>query len=270
MDNNIEKDFNFRKFWGSESKRYHVEYRRDRDTFCIYCGSKASSREHSPSKVFLNLPYPDNLPTLPACRKCNNSYSDDELYSEVFLDSLKCFSGYEDNISEENQSRIYKNMAFYDAQKFYYNYVQDISVSVPEQLVGILKKLSFCHVVYELCEGYNYGDQNTIEIIEFVCRFRFQMKNEQIEEFKMPINIDESVIPELGSRIYENIRIIEPLLKPIGGGADLKMNLVLLFWTVIQENNYEYIVWIDKDFINVKIAIHDFTFVYVKYKRVIQ
>lgn len=45
---------------------------------CIYCAGTADTRDHVPPKLLLEEPLPPNLLTVPACRKCNNGYSDDE------------------------------------------------------------------------------------------------------------------------------------------------------------------------------------------------
>jgi hypothetical protein len=34
---------------------------------CIYCGRATQTRDHVPSRVLLNEPYPNNLPVVPAC-----------------------------------------------------------------------------------------------------------------------------------------------------------------------------------------------------------
>ena len=73
-------DRSFKGYWGSELLRPFVEHSKNRIHYCIYCGSIADTREHVPSKVFLNKPISDDeLPTLPACQKCNNGFSSDEL-----------------------------------------------------------------------------------------------------------------------------------------------------------------------------------------------
>jgi len=41
--------------------------------FCVHCGGADESRDHVPSKVFLDEPFPENLPVSPSCLKCNNS-----------------------------------------------------------------------------------------------------------------------------------------------------------------------------------------------------
>jgi len=41
-----------------------------------------------PSKVLLETPYPTELPTVPSCRSCNESYSLDEEYVACFLECV--------------------------------------------------------------------------------------------------------------------------------------------------------------------------------------
>ena len=48
--------------------------------FCAYCGGPTETRDHVPSRVLLDEPYPDNLPVVPACKSCNSSFSKDEEY----------------------------------------------------------------------------------------------------------------------------------------------------------------------------------------------
>jgi len=58
---------------------------RNQPNTCSYCGVKANTRDHVPSKNLLEKPFPINLLTIPSCDKCNNSYSLDE---EYFLNVL--------------------------------------------------------------------------------------------------------------------------------------------------------------------------------------
>jgi len=69
-------------------KRYADERQRH---YCIYCGiniSSKSTREHIPSKVLLDKPYPENLPIILSCYKCNNNFSKDEEYIAYWLEIL--------------------------------------------------------------------------------------------------------------------------------------------------------------------------------------
>lgn len=52
---------------------------------CLFCGGQSQTKDHIPSKNLLEKPYPNNLLTIPACEKCNKSFSLDE---EYFLNVL--------------------------------------------------------------------------------------------------------------------------------------------------------------------------------------
>jgi hypothetical protein len=72
-------------YYGDYRLQNRVVYSKGHDMKCIYCGESANTREHVPSKVFLSRPYPENLPTVPACFDCNNSFSEDELFLSLFM-----------------------------------------------------------------------------------------------------------------------------------------------------------------------------------------
>lgn len=84
----------------------HIRKRIDErlvDTGCVYCGcllvdtidldrlraegpagrldeavSRQRTRDHVPSRAFLDRPFPPNLPVVECCRRCNNGFSLDE------------------------------------------------------------------------------------------------------------------------------------------------------------------------------------------------
>lgn len=53
---------------------------------CVYCGAASETRDHVPSRVFLDDPLPENLPVVPSCRACNASFSLDEEYCAALID----------------------------------------------------------------------------------------------------------------------------------------------------------------------------------------
>lgn len=55
---------------------------------CVHCGAADETRDHSPSRVFLDEPFPENLPHSPACRRCNNVISKDEEYLACLLECV--------------------------------------------------------------------------------------------------------------------------------------------------------------------------------------
>jgi hypothetical protein len=53
---------------------------------CVYCGAaKSLTKDHIPPKNLFNKPYPSNLWTVPACRKCNGDFSKDDEYFQMVL-----------------------------------------------------------------------------------------------------------------------------------------------------------------------------------------
>ena len=56
--------------------------------FCAHCGAADETRDHSPSKVFLEEPFPENLPFSPACLICNSRASKDEEYLACLLECV--------------------------------------------------------------------------------------------------------------------------------------------------------------------------------------
>ncbi|GJL75947.1 hypothetical protein [Nitrosomonas sp.] len=60
--------------------------------YCIHCGewinNIESNQDHIPTKGLLDEPYPENLPTLKICQRCNSSFSKDEEYLIAFLGTV--------------------------------------------------------------------------------------------------------------------------------------------------------------------------------------
>ena len=109
-----DKEFNFNKFWGSPLIEPHVVFRRNSNMYCVYCGDKADTREHCPSRAFLNKPYPTDLPTVPACKHCNNGFSADERYTSAYINylheyyengNIDIFASNDENINEIADAR---------------------------------------------------------------------------------------------------------------------------------------------------------------------
>lgn len=56
---------------------------------CIYCGEVTETRDHIPCRVLLDEAYPENLPVVPACGKCNQSCSLDEQYFACLVECAR-------------------------------------------------------------------------------------------------------------------------------------------------------------------------------------
>ena len=55
---------------------------------CVHCGAANETSDHVPSKIFLDEPFPENLPASPSCFRCNNALSLDEEYVACLLECV--------------------------------------------------------------------------------------------------------------------------------------------------------------------------------------
>lgn len=57
--------------------------------FCAGCGGVPETRDHVPSKVLLDEPYPENLPVVGVCASCNHGVSLDEEYTACVIECAR-------------------------------------------------------------------------------------------------------------------------------------------------------------------------------------
>ena len=57
---------------------------------CVYCGAQPDTRDHVPSKILLDEPFPAQLPVVQSCEHCNSSFSLDEQYLASFIECVIC------------------------------------------------------------------------------------------------------------------------------------------------------------------------------------
>lgn len=238
------------KRFGSSQMGVFTEWTKNKNNYCIYCGDKATTREHIPSKAFLKEPFPDNLPTVPACFKCNNGFSGDEMYVSCYLDILKnsLFPNY--LLSEKTTKILLQQPVL---RKILEEQIQNDGKTVKfacdyNRLINIIKKLAMGHAVYE------FDHVDTCCNPKTCFNFRFQMTNEEIENFW--INVPLTIFPELGCRAFQ--RVSEVYIND-------KVNILLFLPITVQENQYAYNVFFDEDNKTcVQIMLGDFLFCIVE------
>lgn len=223
--------------WGeslSKLKNRLVYQRRSKNMLCIYCGMNADSREHCPPKSFLREPYPMDLRVLPACSKCNNTFSNYESKFLRLMNNLE--SGSEDDTTSRD-ILLMKNDHL-----------------LPDYAQIVLEKVAIGHAIYQLSDGF--GDMIEDDIaIDFL--LKSQVPQGRWDELQHPVIID--VIPELGSRESDSVFVIEMLS---GDKSDFSP-ICLIDWTDVQQNVYKYIAYLHKEHIVVKMIMRDILYVQV-------
>lgn len=217
-----DKEFNFNKFWGSPLIEPHVVFRRNSNMYCVYCGDKADTREHCPSRAFLNKPYPTDLPTVLACKHCNNGFSADERYTSAYINylheyyengNIDIFASNDENINE-----------IADARRSVEKFVQ--TPYIDERLMRIFTKLAICHAIYEMSAWY-YSQDHMITITRIVYAIKPLLEPAEWQELECVEIISDEILPEIGSRAFRNIYVVEMETKSTDG-AGCRIPMLLL------------------------------------------
>lgn len=127
--------------------------------FCVHCRGPSETRDHAPSKVFLDLPYPQNLPVHESCADCNEGFSKDEEYLACFLECVVANSTRPEDIQRENIRRILTSAPALAARIEKTKQVEPDAVGervlwYPEldRVRHVVLKLARCHAAFELNE----------------------------------------------------------------------------------------------------------------------
>lgn len=208
---------------------------------CVYCGAKPTTKDHAPSKVFLDEPFPGNLANVDSCRNCNVGFSLDEQYLACFIECV--VSGTIDLPRLKRQKiarilaetpalalRIAKSRANADLDNLIWN--PEI-----ERINSIVLKLARGHIAYE------FGLLLTAdEPARLKCAPINTLSGPGAERFLR--SQPTPFWPEIGSRAF--IRACKLTVPP---GADN--------WHVVQPGRYRYLVSQTRG-VTVRIVIRDY------------
>lgn len=120
---------------------------------CAYCCDEAHTRDHVPSKVLLDEPYPPQLPTVDACKRCNSGFSLDEQYLSCFIECVLCGTTEPGGLQRPKVKRILlehpnlreqiqRSMTLDGGAKWW--------KLEPERVKNVILKLATGHAAYEL------------------------------------------------------------------------------------------------------------------------
>jgi hypothetical protein len=248
---------------GDQRIKHRVNYDSQRYCECIYCGAVANSREHIPSKIFLEKPYPNNLLLVPSCKTCNNYFSYDELYTWFAIQILKkeyyrsiyiTSETYEDRFKKHSPiiAKVHKDVESFCLSKDL-NQKDDIYNFKSKRIERILWKLAVGHSVFELSECYYTGDEEWN--ISITYSFLPTLSLNEIDDMNASIDISNYPLPEVGSRIFEHIYVLQPKIN-----YKCYKGFLMLDWIDIQKMKYRYTCANLGDRIVVKIVINEFLY----------
>lgn len=196
---------------------------------CVYCGGEPDTRDHVPSKILLDEPFPASLPVVPACRECNQSFSLDEEYLSCLLEVVLKGSVDPHELEHARVRDILTrkpNLAdrLLDAKHVDENGEITWQPEL-ERVQNVLLKLARGHVAYELNQSRTESPNSVtaIPLALFSVSDRGQFERGLVDEI--------SGWPEIGCRAFYRACGVPP--DPHQDGN----------WIVVQEHQYRYMVF---------------------------
>lgn len=204
---------------------YRKEYVQNIESdMCCYCAvAVGTTRDHVPSKILLDKPYPENLMTVPCCEKCNNSFSADEEYVAALIE--KSWNGCLDDDfierdavrkslrhSESIRARLDNLFSKDDNGILFLNFEES-------RLINVMGKTALGLARYECGKIFTLK-----KVVPFL---RDNLTAEALELFESRMLCHEQ-FPEVGSRLLSQI---------VESG-----NVMAARWKEVQPNRFRYMI----------------------------
>lgn len=207
--------------------------------YCAFCGGQTATRDHCPSRVFLDAPYPENLPVVGACLDCNVGFSEDEEYLACLVSCVIAGSTDSHKIPREKIRAILSQKPALRARLEQARTVSgERRTFGPEydRVVAVVTKLAQGHVLYELHELVA-RPPDAVECKPFVT-----MSVAERNDFENP-DVAE-VWPEVGSRAMRRMVVAGADVSPGG-------------WLVVQPGRYRYQAFVGGG-LEARIVLHEY------------
>ena len=217
--------------------------------FCAFCGGPTGTRDHCPSRVLLDEPYPENLPVVPACVACNTRFSPDEQYLACLVSCVVAGSTDPAKIARPKIRRILSQSPALRARIEQSRAESATGVTFApehERVSSVVCKLAQGHALFELREPHP-EPPDTIHVAPLGLTLRAE--REAFESTHGPVI---SVWPEVRSRAMQHIL----------HGIDAPHECP---WLVVQSGLYRFHASVDSG-IRVRIVIHEYLACHVHWK----
>lgn len=189
--------------------------------WCVFCGGPDETRDHVPSRVLLDEPYPENLPVVPACGACNRAFSPDEAYTACLVECALTGS-VELARSRKKIGRLLSEAPALAARFSNARYERDGEIGFSaetDRVRAVLVKLARGHVAYEQNEP-QLEEPIRVSIAPFTA-----MSDDQWKSFETGSG-GGGTWPEVGSRAMHRAIL----------GHDLEAG----GWITVQPERYRY------------------------------
>lgn len=207
--------------------------------FCVLCGNNTNSRDHCPSRVLLDKPYPENVPVIQVCKECNSQASLDEEYFACLVSCAMAGTADPEKMPREKIKRILQRKPALRSRLEQAMSIENGNVffSIEEDRVTrVVTKLAKGHALYELHEPC------IEEPLMVECVPLSELTDVERDNFENPP--PTRVGPEVGSRAL--YRLVE-----------MNNSFGTWPWVVVQDGVYRYHASQDKGNI-IRIVIQEY------------
>lgn len=219
---------------------------------CAYCGGSPDTRDHVPSKIFLDDPFPTELPVVGACQRCNNGFSKDEQYVACLIECA--FLGTVDPglHRREKIAKILRRSPALQAKLAAARISTDDQVSFsvePKRVRNVLLKLAKGHAMFELSW---FSDQEPVSLWWSPLALLTEEQRSAFEEAPSP-----QMLGEIGSRATQRMQVLQAkLLGP--DGQEYFANLLVNDWIDVQEERYRYLATDQDGVVRVRMVLGEY------------
>ena len=169
---------------------------------CAYCGKTTQTRDHVPSRVLLDEPFPENLPIVPACLPCNNKASSDEEYLACLVECVICGTTDPARVVREKIRRALAKQHALRARltaALRWENEQSLFNIELDRVERIVVKLAQGHALYELNEP-QLAKPSSVVISPL-----HLLDNDVREAFENTFGHGFAIWPEVGSRAMQRL-----------------------------------------------------------------
>lgn len=223
---------------------------------CVYCGGATDTRDHVPSKVLLDEPYPENLPVIPACARCNSGFSLDEEYLGCLVGAVLAGCANPERMQRPKIARILRDKPLLRDMLARARHENNDAVSFAIQasrVRNVLLKLALGHAAFEVDE-YRSRESASVDWIPLA-----SMDAEARDNFETPP--PSSLFPEVGSRAMRRMSVVTVTLAAVSDPAQtLERHFPLQpDWMEVQADRYRYLVaLLDSGALVVRIVLSEY------------
>lgn len=220
---------------------------------CVFCDAGVEdTRDHVPSRVLLDRPFPENLPVVPACERCNNGFSLDEQYFACLVDCVAAGSTDPLRVRRDQVRRILvENPKLRERLEAARREDGGSTSFAPEvdRIRRVVTKLARGHAAFEL------GTPQRREPDSVWWAVLPLMVETDAAPFYTPHS--HRLFSEVGSRATQRMVVLEATLMSPRGEL-VRAPVVCTLWVEVQEDRYRYLAVDDHDGITVKIVVGEY------------